>query len=65
MGYSPWDHKRVRHDLATKQKLRALSRSKFLIFDDFQLISYPLYGAFFSSHQRTPGLALGLGFFPS
>ena len=20
VGYSPWDHKRVRHDLATKQK---------------------------------------------
>ena len=29
VGYSPWDHRRVRHDLATKQqKNRALSRSK-------------------------------------
>ena len=29
VGYSPWGHKRVRHDLATEQQLSCLEQASF------------------------------------
>ena len=62
MGYSPWDYKRVRHDLATKQVKVQVTQSCLTLCDPFPW----LYSPWNSAAQNTGmgNLSLLQGIFP-